>query len=124
MRLLIDVSLTPKWVDAIQKNGFEAVDWSEIGPLDAPDHQILEYALENNLIVFTHDLDFGNILAVTSAKAQSVIQIRTENNAPVFLIDIMIRSLRQFKSNLTKGALITIHPGRMRDKILPIEEKE
>lgn len=121
MKLLVDVNLTPKWIDVLEKEDIEAIHWSNVGPLDASDRQILEYALENNLVVFTHDLDFGNILAVTSANAPSVIQIRTENTTPDFLLDLLLRALDQFKSQLNEGALITIDPGKMRAKILPIE---
>jgi len=32
--------------------------------------------------VFTHDLDFGDILAATGAEAPSVIQVRTEDTTP------------------------------------------
>jgi predicted nuclease of predicted toxin-antitoxin system len=119
MKLLVDVNLTPKWIDAFEKEDVEALHWSNAGPLDASDRQILEYALENN--VFTHDLDFGSILAGTSAKAPSVIQIRTENTTPDFLLDLLIRALNQYKSQLNEGALITIDPGKMRARILPIE---
>lgn len=121
MKILIDVNLTPKWVEALHEQGIDAIHWTNVGPLDASDHQILEYALKNNFVVFTHDLDFGNILAVTGAKAPSVIQIRTENTTPDFLLDVLIRALKQFESRLNNGALITIDPGKMRARILPIE---
>jgi predicted nuclease of predicted toxin-antitoxin system len=37
----------------------------------------MNYAAVNGYTVFTHDLDFGAMLAKTGAKKPSVIQIRT-----------------------------------------------
>ncbi len=48
-----------------QAKSIEAVHWSEIGKMNAPDKQILQYAKAHNFVIFTHDLDFGNILAVS-----------------------------------------------------------
>lgn len=38
----------------------------------------MAWALTNDYIVFTHDLDFGTLLAITQADAPSVIQVRSQ----------------------------------------------
>ena len=121
MKLLVDVNLTPMWIPALEEKGFEAIHWSEVGDLDASDSQILDYAKRNDFVVFTHDLDFGDILAVTGANSPSVIQIRTENTTPEFLLDTLVNTLNQFKSRLHKGALITVDFAKVRARILPID---
>lgn len=121
MKILIDVNLSPKWVEELHERGIEAVHWSEIGSLNAPDTQILDYARRNHCVVFTHDLDFGDILAATGAKSPSVIQIRTENTTPDFLLDTLVKALHQFELRLKEGALITIDLAKVRARILPIE---
>jgi len=63
MKFVIDMNLSPIWVDAFLKKGWEAIHWSTIGANNAPDHEIMSWARENKYIVFTHDLDFGAILA-------------------------------------------------------------
>ncbi|WP_428235011.1 DUF5615 family PIN-like protein [Gracilimonas sp.] len=65
MKILIDMNLSPAWVGFFQAKSIEAVHWSEIGKMNAPDKQILQYAKAHNFVIFTHDLDFGNILAVS-----------------------------------------------------------
>ncbi|MDR1307614.1 MAG: DUF5615 family PIN-like protein [Treponema sp.] len=37
MKILVDMNLSPRWVDFLSGNGIEAVHWSSIGPPDAPD---------------------------------------------------------------------------------------
>ena len=73
MKFVIDMNLSPSWVKVFQDWGWEVVHWSSIGSADAPDHEILVWAKQNQVIVFTHDLDFGSILAATHADAPSVI---------------------------------------------------
>ena len=73
----------PPMDTCVKQAGIEAVHWSSVGDLRAPDHLIMDFAREHGYIVFTHDLDFGTILAATQAEAPSVIQIRTQNITPV-----------------------------------------
>ncbi len=70
------MNLSPDWVAAFATAGIESVHWSTIGDPRAEDTEIIEYARSNEYIVFTHDLDFGTLLAFTQAKGPSVIQVR------------------------------------------------
>jgi len=120
MKLLIDVNLSPAWTDVLMEEDVESVHWSEVGKLNATDLEIINYAKENGMIIFTHDLDFGNILAATGGDSPSIIQIRTHDIAPESLKDLLLKAITQFKTQLQDGALITIHPGKSRARILPI----
>jgi len=121
MKLLIDMNLSPKWVSVLKEAGMEAVHWSRIGRIDAPDYEILEYARSNRYVVFTHDLDFGAILAATKADYPSVIQIRTQNVTPENLGLLVISALHQFEKHLEDGAIITIDQKKSRARILPLQ---
>lgn len=122
MKILIDMNLTPVWEDVFRKQGFHAVHWSSIGAPTASDREIMDYAKANGYVVFTHDLDFGNILAVTGAAGPSVIQVRTDNTTPEALKSLLFKALDQFKVRLEEGALITLVPGKMRARILPLNK--
>ena len=122
MNILIDMNLAPSWVFTFQSNGHEAVHWSSVGKPTASDHEIMEYALQKEFIVFTHDLDFGDILAVTGAKGPSVIQIRTDDTTPDAIGNILLKALKQYETRLEKGALITLTPAKMRARILPLRK--
>jgi predicted nuclease of predicted toxin-antitoxin system len=74
----------------------------------------MAYALANDFVVLTHDLDFGTILAATQGNKPSVVQIRADNVSPdVIGLQVLI-ALRQMESELAKGALLTIDPNRTR----------
>ena len=70
--------------------------------------------------MFTHDLDFGTILAVTKAEGPSVIQVREHDVLPEGIGDIVLQALKQFEDHLQAGALITINSKSLRARILPI----
>ena len=120
MKLLIDMNLSPDWVKVFEKYNIEAVHWSNIGDPRAGDTVIMEWARTNEYIVFTHDLDFGSMLAVTGAETPSVIQVRTQDVLPASIETLIISALRQFESELEQGALVTVDQAQFRVRILPI----
>lgn len=120
MKLLIDMNLSPLWTDFFAAKKVDAIHWSTIGAFNAPDREIMAWAADNNYVVFTHDMDFGTLLAVTQVKCPSVIQIRTQNVLPDAIGEMVVLVLRQFESDLEKGALVTVDEGRARVRILPI----
>jgi predicted nuclease of predicted toxin-antitoxin system len=123
MKVLIDVNLSPKWVHCLHEAGIEAVHWSDIGKLNATDYRIMNYAKTNEFVVFTHDLDFGSILAITDAKGPSVIQIRSQDTAPDAISQVVLQAMHQFSSHLKKGALINVTPHNYKARILPINRE-
>ena len=67
MKIVIDMNLSPQWVSVLSSAGHECTHWSEVGSANAPDRDIMAWARSNGFVVFTHDLDFGAILAATDA---------------------------------------------------------
>ena len=76
VKLLIDVNLPPKWAPVLEGLGWPAVHWSDIGDPRASDDTIMAWARQNGHAVFTHDLDFGAMLALSGASGPSVLQVR------------------------------------------------
>jgi predicted nuclease of predicted toxin-antitoxin system len=73
MKFLVDMNLSPLWVPFLTDHGFGAVHWSTVGEPWTPDSEIMEFAVANGWIVFTHDLDFGTLLAKLKTNGPSVI---------------------------------------------------
>lgn len=124
MKLLIDMNLSPGWVGLLVDAGFEAVHWSAVGDPRAADETILSYAKSRRCVVFTHDLDFGAILAATGAATPSVVQIRTQNVAPTSLGKAVVQLLHRCRKQLDAGALICLDESTERVRILPIRRPE
>jgi predicted nuclease of predicted toxin-antitoxin system len=79
----------------------------------------MEYARENGLIVFTHDLDFGALLARQQASQPSVLQIRAQDVLPSAIGDVIVSTLHACRSHLEAGALVTVDLHRRRIRLLP-----
>ena len=120
MKLLIDMNLTPRWVEVFAQAGIQAVHWSQLGKANAPDSELMRVASEGGYIVFTHDLDFSAILAATQGQKPSVVQVRGNDISPESIGDIVIKALSQMASELEAGALLTIDTKRVRLRILPL----
>lgn len=119
MRVLIDMNLSPDWVNEFNKFGHEAVHWFSIGRFDADDADLMEWAKTNDHIVFTHDLDFGTALALTKAIKPSVIQVRTQNVTIPYLSKMLMQVMNEHRSHLEQGALVILDEIKQRVKILP-----
>jgi predicted nuclease of predicted toxin-antitoxin system len=120
MKIVIDMNLSPDWVPVFIQAGYGAVHWSTVGDPRATDKTIMAWAAANRSIVFTHDLDFGAILATTQAETPSVIQFRSRDILPDTAASLLLAALQQFSTELETGALITIDETRTRARILPI----
>ena len=120
MKLLVDMNLSPRWVELLRGAGFETIHWAEVGAVNAPDTEIMEYARVNAQVVLTHDLDFGSILAATQGKEPSVVQIRSQDVTPETIGAQVIAALTQMRSELQSGALMTVDPKRTRLRVLPL----
>ncbi len=120
MKILVDMNLSPAWVPFFAAHDHEAVHWSTIGPASAPDSELLEYASANGLVIFTHDLDFGMLLAVRKTRGPSVVQIRSQDVLPSTIGETILLAIEATRSHLLTGALVTIDPERRRIRLLPI----
>ena len=71
IQILIDMNLSPNWVDELPSRGWPSVHWCTTGDPRATDREIMDWARTNGH-VFTHDLDFGTMLALTHADLKFV----------------------------------------------------
>ncbi len=120
MKILVDMGLPPAWRETFEQDGIESLHWSEVGHPKAKDREIMAWAREHGFIVFTHDLDFGHLLALTHASGPSVIQVRSEDVLPETIGSLVLQALNQFEEMLMAGALIVIEPEGFRARVLPI----
>lgn len=122
MNILLDMNISPEWIEPFRSAGFHCQHWSEIGDSNAKDTVIFQWATENGYIVYTHDLDFGAILAATNARFPSVIQLRHQSFFPDAQEDVqrVTTYLKQYQDLLVAGALLTIDEQKAKIRVLPI----
>jgi predicted nuclease of predicted toxin-antitoxin system len=123
MRILIDMNLSPRWVDVLADAGIECIHWSSVGETTASDSFIMAFAKGAGYVVLTHDLDFGSILAATHGDKPSVIQIRSGTLSTAAIGPFVVKTLIQMEGEIESGALLTIEPPRARIRLLPLNPR-
>src|SRR5215470_14472912 len=122
MKVLVDMNLSPEWARFLADAGFEAVHWSRVGSKSATDNELMQWAVENDYIVLTSDLDFGAILAATHGIKPSVVQVRGDLLSPRAVGSAVVRAIHQAHQELLDGALISIDAAHARLRILPLKK--
>jgi predicted nuclease of predicted toxin-antitoxin system len=120
IRIVVDMNLSPDWVPVLARAGRPTVHWLNVGDPRATDREIMDWALANGHVVFTHDLDFGTMLALTHASGPSVLQVRGQDVLPDHLEAMVVAAIRQHEADLAAGALVVVDEKRRRVRILPI----
>jgi predicted nuclease of predicted toxin-antitoxin system len=120
VKIVVDMSFSPLWVPTLQNAGLDAVHWSAIGKANARDNEILDWALANGHLVFTHDLDFGALLAHSRQPSPSVFLVRGPVNMPEQIGEAVCAALFEHRILLEQGALLVYDQGRSRLRLLPI----
>jgi predicted nuclease of predicted toxin-antitoxin system len=120
MKILLDMNLSPDWVEFLRGEGFEAVHWSSVGDPRASDSVIMEWARNAGHVVFTHDLDFCALLAARQAAGPSVAQVRTQDVLPGAIGRDVVRVLRMRAATIEEGAIVTVDKVGARVRVLPI----
>ncbi|MDP4236206.1 MAG: DUF5615 family PIN-like protein [Bacteroidota bacterium] len=120
MKFLIDMNLSPDFVRVLRSHGYESVHWMDIGPKNADDAILFEWAAENGYVIITLDLDFGTLLARSHGHKPSVIQIRREDVDPQDLQVALFEIFSEYSSQLEEGALIVVEDKKVRIRSLPL----
>lgn len=124
MRFLADMGISPQTVEFLREAGYDALHLHEQGLHRLADPAILAKSQQEQRVLLTHDLDFGELVAASGAKLPSVITFRLRNMQP----DNVNRHLQAVISDhheiLEQGAAITVTEGRIRVRALPIEDTE
>lgn len=85
MRFLVDAQLPPALARLLRAHGHEAEHVTEIGPADAPDQDLWQYALKHSAVIVTKDEDFADMVA-TGREAPAVVWVRIGNTRRAALL--------------------------------------
>ncbi len=120
MKLLLDQGLPRTTLKHLAAVGIVAEHVADLGMSDAVDDVILDAAQQHDAIVVTFDADFHQSLAVSGATSPSVIRIRIERLKGDQLAAILKQVVSTASAELTAGAVVSVTPGRIRVRALPI----
>jgi len=123
MKFLLDQGLPRSTAALLRQSGINSVHVGEIGLASAEDIIILEEGRRSGQVVVTLDADFHALMALSGETSPSVIRIRIEGLRAEAYTRLLKEILQSCEKGLETGALVSVQPGRMRVKLLPLIQK-
>jgi predicted nuclease of predicted toxin-antitoxin system len=100
--------------------GYPATHLHEQGLDRLTDSEILEKARQEESILLTHDLDFGDLLAASGARLPSVVIFRLRNMSPE-RVNLHLRNVLTLIAGVfADGVIMTITEAGARIRRLPL----
>lgn len=121
MKFLLDANLSPRLTEALKTADTDCVHVADVGLMTASDEVIFDYAADNGFVIITADSDFPMLLALRNADAPSVVHLRRASElSPDEHAALLIANLPTVMDDLADGAIVSLSPGRVRVRELPI----
>jgi predicted nuclease of predicted toxin-antitoxin system len=99
MRFLLDMNLPPEMADRLRSEGHDAVHVLSAGLADLPDREIFAYAAQEQRVLVTFDLDFGEIVGLAGETGSGVILLRLRLTRQPYLRErVRVAIARRHKS--------------------------
>jgi predicted nuclease of predicted toxin-antitoxin system len=120
MRFLADMGISPRTVEWLRQQGYDAIHLVDEELNTLADEDIIRKARLENRIVLTIDLDFGYLLAISQANLPSIVIFRLGNASRDKLQDRLTEVLALCLEDLRSGALISVSERSIRVRQLPM----
>jgi predicted nuclease of predicted toxin-antitoxin system len=120
MKFLADMGISPRIVEELRQNGYDAIHLREQDLFQLLDGKILEKARQESRVLLTHDLDFGELLAASGGNLPSVIVFRLKDMRPANVGRHLFSIIQGQTEALVNGAVISVTENKIRVRKLPI----
>ena len=120
MRFLADMGVAGRVVEWLRESGHEVVHLRDEGLKRSPDQNIFLKAVNEERIILTFDLDFGEIVALSGSDKVSVILFRLFDATATHVIQRLSVVLPACSEDLVQGAVVVVEEHRYRIRKLPI----
>lgn len=120
MKFLADMGISPKTVALLRGLGHDATHLQEQGLEWLPDSTILTKARQEERILLTHDLGFGELAAASGARLPSTIIFRLRNMHLSHVNHSLSQILARYPAELAEGVIISVTEGQIRLRSLPV----
>jgi predicted nuclease of predicted toxin-antitoxin system len=120
MKFLADMGISPHVVGWLRTNGHDAVHLHQLGLDRMIDKEVLQKALQEDRVLITHDLDFGELLAASGENLPSVIIFRLKDMRAANINRYLSGILTKHSQALEHGVICSVTERKVRLRYLPI----
>ncbi len=122
LRFLLDMGIAQSVSVWLRSLGHDAIHLNDEGLFKLADNFILEKAIEEDRIIVTTDMDFGQLLSLNEALSASVIQFRTSTFTPIDIGTKLELFFEKFPIQPNeKKFILTFEDNRLRYRKLPFK---
>ena len=114
MRILTDECVWQCTIDFLRAEGHEITTADEVGLCETEDELILDYAISNNFILITRDMDFSNILIYPPIKHLGLIVLKITPQKIESVHKVLGVALQQFTPESIQRTLIIVDHNKFR----------
>jgi len=109
VRLLLDENLSPQQAAVLREQGHDAVAVIEVGLSGQPDEKIREFAIAEDRVLLTLDVDFANMLRFPTAGTPGVIRLKIHPPKEKAVREQIQKALALLKETPLAGCLAVSH---------------
>jgi len=120
MKFLADMGISPRIVEYLTEQGYDAKHLLEDELGTMPDHEILLKARAENRILLAHDLDFADLVAASGEQLPSVIIFRLANMRPDHVKQHLALIIVNNADSLREGCIMSVQEHAVRVRKLPL----
>ena len=121
MRFLADMGISHRVVAWLRDEGHDATHLRDEALQRLPDGEIFTKAAHEHRIILTWNLDFSEILALSSERhTVSAVVFRLMNTRTDNAIQRLERVLSESEQDLVEGAIVSVEDSRHRVRLLPL----
>ena len=120
MKFLGDMGISPRTIELLRGQGYDAIHLIEENLERMTDPNILEKARQEERILLTVDLDFAQLLAISGDALPSVILFRLGNVSREVVNGRLLSVITDYATELKSGVIISVSDVAIRLRQLPI----
>jgi predicted nuclease of predicted toxin-antitoxin system len=123
MKALLDMPVSTALLDVLRAYGHEGIHAHQIGQDRATDRELLEMARRESRVVITADLDFPQLLALSSAAGPGLILFRGGSYSDAEMCELLERVLSEVSPAILESSICVVDKKRIRLTRLPLHSR-
>ena len=120
MKFLADMGISPRIIEYLVEQGFDAKHLLDDEVATMPDHEVLLKSRTEKRILLAHDLDFADLVAASGEQLPSVIIFRLANMRPDHVKQHLEWILQNNAASLLEGCIMSVQEHAVRVRKLPL----
>lgn len=120
MKFLLNENIPPSLSPLLQRINWQASHAYDLKLNGKSDIDIVEFSIEHDFIIITHDLDYSRIVSLSGKTKPSVLSLRLDKISVDIIFNLISQNKIQLEHYLQKGALVSIDEKGFRFRTLPV----